>query len=66
MAMITSHEPIRADESYLLEDFKRRAGLGRHAYRQAVRNGLRVVRLHGRVFVRGEDWLAYLADHAAT
>lgn len=64
MATAISYEPIRSGESYLLDEFRRRAGLGRHSFRMALRAGLKVIRLHGRVYVRGEDWLAYLAEQA--
>lgn len=60
MPAAVSNEPIRAGESYLLDEFRRRAGIGRHAYRQAIRAGLKVIRLHGRVYVRGEDWMSYI------
>jgi len=62
MAAEISNEPIRGGESYLLDEFRRRAGIGRHAYRMAIRAGLKVVRLHGRVYVRGDDWLSYIAS----
>lgn len=51
---------IRAGESYLLDDFKKRTKLGKAAYLSARRNGLITIHIHGRTFVRGEDWLRYL------
>ena len=60
MPATTSHEPIRSGEVYTLEEFRRRAGMGRHAYRMAKKAGLRVVNLHNRVYVRGADWLSYI------
>ena len=53
--------PVRPDEVYPLELFERSQGLGRAALREARRKGLKVSYLHGRVFVRGVDWLDYLA-----
>ena len=49
---------IRDGEVYDLPEFQRRSKLGRHAYRSAIRNGLKVIRTAGRVYVRGSDWLA--------
>jgi hypothetical protein len=57
---------IRADEVYQLDEFLRRAGIGRWAYRTALRNGLRVIRTAGRVYVRGSDWFAYLDAQGGT
>lgn len=65
MPAATSNEPIRRGESYLLDEFRRRAGIGRHAYRMAIRAGLKVIRLHGRVYVRGDDWLDYIDTQVA-
>lgn len=45
---------------YLLNDFMKLVGLGRHAIREARRNGLRVLRAHGRVYVNSDDWFEYL------
>ena len=56
---------IRAGEVYLLEEFHRRAGIGRHAYNTARHRGLKVIRTAGRVYVRGDDWLAYLESVVA-
>jgi hypothetical protein len=50
---------------YTLPEFRRRVGWGLYATRTARRNGLRVIRTAGRVYVRGDDALAYfdrLAD----
>lgn len=57
-------EPIAADCSYEKSDFLRRVGLKAHAWRTAVRQGLRVVRCHGRAYVLGRDWIDYLAAQA--
>jgi hypothetical protein len=56
---------IEPGRIYKLDDFLRAVGLGRHAYRTAVGAGLRVVRTHGRVYVRGDDWIAYIDAIAA-
>ncbi len=52
--------PIDAHVIYLLSDFMKRSGLGRHAMRQARRKGLRVIRVGSRRFVRGGDFLEWL------
>jgi len=57
--------PISADQAYPLPLFTRGVGLKRHGMREARRNGLRVVHLHGRAYVLGRDWIAYL-DRQAT
>ncbi|MCA8982373.1 MAG: hypothetical protein KDA76_01320 [Planctomycetaceae bacterium] len=56
---------IKGGVAYSLGEFERRTGLKRTALRMARQAGLKVIRVHGRAFVRGEDWLAYL-DAAAT
>ncbi len=56
---------ITADCVFTLKEFSRRSGLGEWALRQARRSGLRVLYVHGRGFVRGSDWLDYLATAAA-
>lgn len=60
-ATIVNGETITADETYTLEEFQRRARLGRHAFRRARDAGLKIVRTGGRVFVRGSAWIEYLA-----
>jgi len=67
MSVATASQPvtfapavIEPGRVYRLDDFQRVTGMGRHAYRSAVANGLRVVRTAGRVFVRGDDWLRYI------
>jgi hypothetical protein len=57
--------PIESGKSYQLDSFKKLTGLGDHAMRSARRKcselGITLVRrLHGRAFVRGDDWLTYL------
>jgi len=55
--------PIENGVTYPLTEFQRRTGLGRHALRQARRQGLRVCRMGGRCYVRGEDFNAFLAQY---
>ena len=52
--------PIRDDETFQQEAFMRRAGWGRHALRQARQQGLRVIKVGGRNFIRGRDFSAFL------
>lgn len=52
---------IKADEVYPLPVFAERAGLGRVALRSARSAGLKTVRQGNRVYVRGSDFLAFLA-----
>ena len=60
----TSSGPISGEiehhATYTLPEFRSRTKMGRHAMRAARRAGLRVVYAHGRAFVRGADWHAYL------
>lgn len=51
---------ISIDSSYTLEEFQTRTGLKRDGMRTARRKGLRVIYRHGRGYVLGRDWLAYL------
>lgn len=60
--LIQSPGEITTGSSYSLSEFMERTGLKRDAMRQARRNGLQVVRRHGRVFILGSEWLRYLAD----
>jgi hypothetical protein len=52
---------IRPDEVYTLEEFKGRVGFKDAALRAARRNSLKTLEAHGRKFVRGQDWIDYLA-----
>lgn len=51
---------IRADEAYTIAEFRRRAGLGDYAFRQARGGGLRIIEVGKKRYVLGRDWLAYL------
>jgi len=55
--------PVRADSLYPSEVLMQHAGLGRTSLREARRNGLRCYYLSGRLFVFGEDWMAYVREH---
>ncbi len=60
MAKSTTTGPIEADALYPMAEFQSRSGLGEWALRQARRAGLPVLRLHGRAFIRGSDFHAYV------
>lgn len=51
---------IESGRVYQLFEFMKLAGIGRHAFRTARDNGLRVIRTAGRCYVRGDDWFDYL------
>jgi hypothetical protein len=51
---------LQRGAQYLLEDFMQIVRLGRHAIRAARRNGFRVLRAHGRVYVNSDDWFEHL------
>ena len=51
---------IDAECAYTLSEFMARTGLKRDAMRTARKNGLEVIRQHGRVFIIGAAWLRYL------
>lgn len=56
---------VRADESYTAAEFRRRTGIGDFAFRSLRRDGLRIVAIGKKRFVRGTDWLAHLDKVAA-
>ena len=62
MANTRELAPIEDGVTYPLDEFQRRSGLGRHALRQARRQGLKVRRLGGRAFVCGGDFNLFLAS----
>lgn len=53
---------IRADECYTQAEFCRRAGMARKSYHAARRACLMVVEFGKKRFVRGVDWLTFLAQ----
>lgn len=60
--MVVNRElaPIVSGVIYPLDCFQRSVGFGRFAMRQARRKGLRIIRVGGRAFVRGSDFLAFV------
>lgn len=54
---------IEVGTIYAKEEFLARTGLKQAAWLAAVRSGLRVSRVHGRVYVRGDAWLTYAEKH---
>ncbi|MDX1945217.1 MAG: hypothetical protein SFU86_07410 [Pirellulaceae bacterium] len=59
---MANHSPgvIRPEEIYEVRELRRRMGLGDHAYREARAAGLRVRRLGRKIFVLGEDFIAFV------
>ena len=55
---------IRHNEAYTVPEFRRRAGLGDYAFRAVRRDGLRVIEIRKKRYVRGCDWLAFLEEAA--
>ncbi len=52
--------PIDDRQTYPMAAFLRATGWGRHALRQARSQGLRVVKVSGRCFVRGRDFSEFI------
>lgn len=65
--MSHSEQPsmIQTGVVYTLEKFKDLSGLGTHAMRQAVKNGLRTVQIGSRKYVRGSDFLEFVDKQIA-
>ena len=55
-----SLQPIDDTKTYPMDSFMRATGWGRHALRHARQQGLRVVKVSGRCFVRGRDFSEFL------
>jgi hypothetical protein len=53
-------QPIDDGKTYPLNAFMAATGWGRHALRHARQQGLRVVKVSGRCFVRGRDFSEFL------
>jgi hypothetical protein len=53
---------VRPEELYTLEALKRRLGIRDATLRAARRAGLPVYYRHGRGFVHGRDWIAYVCS----
>jgi hypothetical protein len=62
MTTATKAGPIRRDEAYPLSVFRRLAGIGDFTWRR-LKKELPVVRLGGKTWVRGSDWLDFLEKH---
>lgn len=60
MTTLFNDTVLRSGDTYPLDEFLRRTGWKRHAYRMAKRTGLKVITAGGRVFVRGCDFDRYL------
>lgn len=56
---------VHATAAYTAGDFRRRTGLNDFTWRAARKAGLRVVKFGRKVYVRGSDWLDFLARVAA-
>lgn len=56
---------ISREKLYPLPVFRKITGLGKHAFAQLRRHGLKTVKCGNRVFVRGEDFDAFLAKQTA-
>ena len=57
-------QPIDDGRTYPMSSFMQATGWGRHALRQARQQGLRVVKVSGRCFVRGRDFSEFLGQVA--
>jgi hypothetical protein len=55
-------QPIDDGLTYPMATFMRAAGWGRHALKQARQQGLKVVKVSGRCFVRGRDFSEFLGS----
>lgn len=53
---------INPEELYTLEALKRRLGIRDATLRSARRAGLPVYYKHGRGFIQGRDWIAYVCS----
>lgn len=58
-------QAINGHESYTIREFCRRIAVGQWALRNLRRRGLRVIRICGRAYIRGSDWLVFLESVAA-
>lgn len=55
---------IRAGECYPLAVFMEKVGLAQWTLRRCRKSGLKMIKIGTRKFVRGEDWLDFLAKEA--
>ena len=58
-------QPIDDGRTYPMAAFMNATGWGRHALKHARQQGLRVVRVSGRCFIRGRDFSDFLGRLAA-
>ena len=56
---------ISPNVAYRLDEALARLDWSAHAWRSAKSHGLKPIRLHGRVYLRGNDVLAYIDKRAA-
>lgn len=55
---------ISRDESYTVGEFRSRVRMKDYAWRQVVKDGLKVIPVGRRHFVRGQDWFEFLEKKA--
>lgn len=55
-------QPIDDGRTYPMQAFMRATGWGRHALKHARQQGLKVVKVSGRCFVRGRDFSEFLGS----
>lgn len=60
-----SAEPVDDGKTYSLNQFMRVTGWGRHAVMQARRQGLKAVKVSGRIFIRGQDFSVFIGSQPA-
>ncbi len=53
---------ISSSAVYPQSVFQQLQGIGRHAFAQLRRRGLRTAKIGNKIFVRGADWDAFLAQ----
>ena len=53
-------QPIEDQKTYPMQTFMNAVGWGRQALKHARQQGLRVVKVSGRCFVRGKDFSEFL------
>jgi hypothetical protein len=64
MTDIIAHGVISAGDIYGIAEFRRRTGLQQWAIRTLRKRGLRVHKIGNKLFVTGDDFLAYLREQA--
>ena len=56
---------IEPGHLYRLDEFLSRVGWSAHAWRSAKSHGLKPVAMHGRVYIRADDFIAYANKRAS-